>query len=383
MRSQIEQAIDEAFVERVWSGVGPRREAQARSRRRWRVGSAVAVMALAAGLGWSRYSPEHPLHLTSGAAVVAIAAPGVALDDGSQIDLTPGAAFDVTRNTSNAFEGSLRSGVGTFDVVPNGPRRWVIDCGLATVEVIGTRFRIEAASDHVNVHVDRGHVRVRSASGATDLVAGEEISVDAARAAHPVVPASAAPVTSPELLPNAPPSVEEEKPVSRPAGAASHATTPPSRRAEWRELARGGDYGAAYASLGDDGVTRETTTASIDDLLALADVARLSGHPAEAVGPLSRVVDRGGADARVAAAAFSLGRVELDSLGHPAKAATAFTRAIELGLPSALVEGAYLRLVEARAKAGDRDGARAAYTQYRRTFHDEGREAAMRRWIGD
>jgi len=58
----------------------------------------------------------------------------------------------------------------------------------------------------------------------------------------------------------------------------------------WRELARHGHNDEAYATLGAEGLRSESGRLGVDDLLALADVARLSGHPAEAVVPLQRVL---------------------------------------------------------------------------------------------
>jgi hypothetical protein len=76
-----------------------------------------------------------------------------------------------------------------------------------------------------------------------------------------------------------------------------------------------------------------------------------------------------------------LGRIELDTLSHPDRAAKAFARAIDLGLPAGLVEDGYARLVEARSRAGDRAGARAAFDTYTRAFPRGAHAATMRRWL--
>src|SRR5262249_31948469 len=151
---------------------------------------------------------------------------------------------------------------------------------------------------------------------------------------------------------------------------------------DWQSLAKNGDYAQAYDKLGAPGIARATPKASVDELLALADVARLSGHPADAVAPLGRVIAENPKDTRAPLAAFTLGRLELDTLGHPAPAAEAFARAIALGLPVNLVEDAYARLVEARAKAGDTAGAQAAADEYDRAFPGGSRSTTMRRWLG-
>jgi transmembrane sensor len=149
----------------------------------------------------------------------------------------------------------------------------------------------------------------------------------------------------------------------------------------WRALASRGDYAGAYREVGPSKIDEEATRASVDDLLALGDVARLSGHPREAIAPLTRVIDEHTSDARAGVAAFTLGRIQLDTLARPDLAAAAFARSIELGLPEGLAEDAYVRLVEADAKAGDRPGAHAAADAYARRFPQGSRAPMIARWL--
>jgi transmembrane sensor len=124
-------------------------------------------------------------------------------------------------------------------------------------------------------------------------------------------------------------------------------------------------------------------SASVGDLFALADVARLSGHPMDAQTPLKRIVAEYPADARAPLAALTLGRIQLRSLGAPAAAAVSLEKALLIGLPAGLDQDAYALLVESRATAGDRAGARAAYEQYRARFPGDAAGATLRRWVSD
>ncbi|MCZ7686579.1 MAG: hypothetical protein M5U28_50660 [Sandaracinaceae bacterium] len=56
--------------------------------------------------------------------------------------------------------------------------------------------------------------------------------------------------------------------------------------------------------------------------------------------------------------------MELDVLSRPERAARAFSRALALRLPPRLREDARARLVEAHARAGDREAARRAAEAY-------------------
>jgi transmembrane sensor len=239
---------------------------------------------------------------------------------------------------------------------------------------------------------------VGGAHGVVELSAGESYDV------APVTPQHAAAASPSSADPNARPDptsapAATPDPTSAPADPSaapdptSTAREPKARGGQrtvanvplddWKDLARRGDYAQAYDAIGAPGIASATPRASVDELLALADVARLSGHPADAVGPLGRVISENPGDTRAPLAAFTLGRLELDTLGHPARAADAFARAIAIGLPAGLVEDAYARLVEARAKAGDHAGAEAAAQAYARAFPRGTRSTTMRRWLGD
>ena len=167
------------------------------------------------------------------------------------------------------------------------------------------------------------------------------------------------------------------------AAPASQPPAPKTATPVWKDLARHGQNAKAYEELGPGGVERVARGAAVDDLLILADVARLSGHPREAVEPLQRVMHEHAADPRASLAAFMLGRVELDSLRAPAAGAAAFERAIALGIPGGLAEDAYAGLVEARAKAGDLSGARSASNEYLARYPGGRRAEEVKRWASE
>jgi transmembrane sensor len=150
--------------------------------------------------------------------------------------------------------------------------------------------------------------------------------------------------------------------------------------ASWRELARTAAYDRAYETLGKAGIARAAAGASVDVLLDLADVARLSGHPEEALAPLTTVADQHAGDARAPLAAYTLGSVLLSRA--PALAAARFEQAIGGGLPVSLVEDALAHVVEARARAGDHAGAQAAAARYERAYPQGRQREVVRRWAG-
>jgi transmembrane sensor len=287
-----------------------------------------------------------------------------ALSDGSWVTLRPNSRIDVLENNEVALVTLLSSGSAGFKVNPGGPRRWTIECGLATVEVVGTRFSLLREPSRVRVDVQHGVVLVRGErvrDRVQRLVDGQWLEVTA--------------------RPDTPPNAEQpraEAAASEPLDSGRAAAPAPD--AVWKDFAHGGDYAEAYGLLGPGGVRRVDDSASVKDLLTVADVARLSGHPEDAVPALQRLIAEHSADPNAPIAAFTLGRVELDTLGHPAQAAEAFSRAIALGVPSGLLEDAYARLVEARSRANDRAGARQTADEYRARFPDGARAKDVARW---
>jgi transmembrane sensor len=343
LKDGLQDPADEAAVSRMWQAIDARFPQRA-SRRSLALflGPVAAVAAGVALVAFLRHDPG-PLRLADGTAIASIEAPQagtrVALSDGSSIELGPGARLDPIESSASSFIAVLERGDASFDVNPGGGRRWQIECGLATVEVVGTRFSCARGTDRLHVAVERGVVLVRGErvlNHVRRLSAGESLDIaDESAAAPAEAPAAAPPGAAPAVTPQ-----------PAPADRAVRAAVPPT----WRELARSGHHREAFATLGTQGLRRESKRLGIADLFALADVARLSGHPSEAVAPLQRIVDNFATDRQAPLAAFALGRLQLDDLNQPRAAAASFSRALEMGAPQSLRDAVRARLAEAQAR---------------------------------
>jgi transmembrane sensor len=285
----------------------------------------------------------------------------VLFNDRSSIELSSDAHLDPLRNDGHVFAVSLLRGRARFDVTPRGPRRWTVDCGLATVTVLGTSFATERSPDRVRVEVFHGLVRVageRVAGGERVLSDGESIEVPAR-----------APEAQPPRL---------EPPTELPS---ARLRPPPAPREPWRDLAARHDFDRAWEALGPGGVSSRLSTASADDLLALGEVAHRSRHYAEAATLYTRFVRTHRTHTQAAVVGFTLGRIQLEQLGDARAAAESFAAALALGAPRYLQEDLHARRVEALARAGDRDGARAAAEVYHQLFPSGRRSVDVRRWV--
>lgn len=352
-------------------------------RRGYRLHVAAALLACAvivAGVAASLRAPaDGPLRVSDGSAVPAtLAVPSssgiTSFDDGSEITLGADAVLRTLENQEREVGFLLEHGTVTFEVHPAGPRRWTIECGLATVIVVGTRFTIERTEDRARITVARGAVLVRGErvpDRARRLGPGDSlVIVDD----PPVV--AAAPEPAPAAEPTAP------RPPSETADRSVAGARPEPRPDAWRAYAAGRDWERAYTEIGEDrGIARASRTATVPELVALADVARLSGHPSAAVPPLEQIVSRHPRDPTAPLSAFSLGRVE-GQLGHHQRAARAFALALDLGLPPSLRSDALARLATSHRDAGDRAAAVEAASRYLDEFPRERHADAMREMVG-
>lgn len=263
-----------------------------------------------------------------------------ALADGSQVSLlAAGSRVDVVEQTPALVRTRLGKGGARFDVRHDERRLFEVESGDVKVRVLGTAFSLVQTGDVTRVAVERGAVLVRWTGGEVVLSAGQAGDY----------PPRAAVSAGAQAPPSSPPAHEQTPSPLEAAG-------------NWRGLAKRGAYADAYQALG-PGLGKSVHDDPTDLMLA-ADVARLSRHPTEATRFLSRVADGFPRDRRAPLAAFTLGRVLLEDLGQPARAADAFRRAQQLAPRGPLASDALAREVEAAQRAGQAERAKQVARRY-------------------
>lgn len=376
LKDHLQDPVTEVAVHRIAEELDSRRPGRKHTRLLplTLLGVTAAAAAMVALPHWYRRDAG-PLRFADGRDLVAMDAGGaakeIALSDGSHILLSPGARVEPWQSSGAAFSAIVTQGRAEFEVRPGGPRHWTVECGLATLEVLGTRFACEREPGRLRVAVGRGVVLVRGdhvPERARRLTAGE--TLDIAEEPRPTPVAAVSPESP------SPADRSDEEDAAAPKRGAMGRGAP-----AWQALARRGRHAEAFAALGSEGLRRESKRLGVADLLALADVARLSGHPAEAVLPLERILDEFSHDAQAPLAAFALGRLELDSLGHAQAAASAFRRALALDLPHSLREDVRARLVEACVRSGDAATTQRAAEAYFAEFPDGRHRRAIEGWL--
>lgn len=275
--------------------------------------AAAALFSLSSWLPSSGNLPSAPLVLNdrsafTGAQTVA-QTKSFDFEDGSRISLHTNSQIDVLAMTGDQVLLRLIHGSATFQVKKGGLRKWRIEAGVASVEVVGTRFSVTRKAEDVQIVVNEGRVLVRSAQlvdGVARLDAGETIAVthdsrakmETSRQADPSAEPSA---VAPLALPN--PSTTQEP-------------APRQRAAE-----------------------------TIENLLSKADQARLTGDLPSALVALEGIVRRFPNDARAPLSSFQLGRIH-QKQNNLTQAERAYKWTIEHSSSATLKEDCYVRLIE-------------------------------------
>lgn len=300
-----------------------------------------AAVTLLAGL-WV-FSPKPP-ETAANVAALASAAPSAAerdfaLADGSHVSLlAAGSRVEVLEQSAALVRTELGAGSARFDVRHDPARVFEVESGDVKVRVLGTAFSLVREGALTRVAVERGAVRVEWSGGQAFLSAGQS-------GLYP--PPGGADATKP------------------PDAAAELGGSVGEEAVSWRKLAKRGAYADAFKALGPSskGVLNEPS-----DLMLAADVARLSRHPGEATRFLSRVTEQFPRDKQAPLAAFTLGRVLLEDLGQPGRAADAFHRAQQLAPKGPLASDALAREADAAQRAGQVDRARQLAQRYLESY---------------
>jgi transmembrane sensor len=381
VRGLLDETLTEATVKKAWGRLDARRAARAKRpafRSVWRAALVGAAIAVAAALLWLRPVTPSPLALIDGRDVPqslqAVTAP-FSFDDGSRIDMTPETRLDLLESTPRVFSLALRAGQASFEVHPGGPRRWKIECGPVTVEVVGTHFDVTRDEHHVRVSVQHGAVLVSGEPVPDQVVRlgpNQFIDVPLQTVESTMPPADTRERVAVPTLPEAP---RRDEPALSP-----HFVPDPKRDAM---PPRSEVPSAALPPAPVSAASAQAASFDVGTALALADRERVAGRFRDAATILERIVAEHRSDPSISLAEFSLGRLYLDSFGDGGRAATHFSRALLRGLPDALAEDAYARLVEAYARSGSAALAKDVAERYRALYPNGRRRDDVTRWASD
>ncbi len=285
------------------------------------------------------------------------------LGDGSQVVLEPSTKLQLERVSGRGIQLRLEAGAMNAQVTHVDRRPFTVVAGPVEVHVVGTKFRVELdpADGDILVAVTEGRVSLTRTDGrpAPDtLGAGETWSSGAPSATPPeeaTLDASSAVVTH-----------------HSPRATARPPTLSKRFRAAWRD----GRFAAAWSEIPTADLDAIIASSGPQDLLAIAECARMSGHPYESARAFDSLRHRFRSDPRAPLAALELGRLRLNELGAPLDAKEAFEDAIALDPDGSFREDADARLIEALEAAGLSADCAAARDRYL-SVHPDGLHARI------
>ncbi len=315
----------------------------------------------------------------------------ITFSDGTQLTLFESARARIVDIGADGASVIVDRGLLRASILRRPGTRWRVSVGPYQVRVTGTQFDVawQPESERFSLVLREGSVSVTGPGlgQALEVSAGQELDLSPRSGQQSLLQAaSTAGTPLPDTAPSAPavPSVPavpvatepEPRRQARASGAPAgsernrHGTRAGSPRAPgFRELAAAGQYREALAAAERAGFERLCRTTSANDLLLLADVARLAADFVRAQLAYHSVRERfGGAPA--AHAAFFLGRLAFDHDANYAEAARLFALSLAEQPDGPLAREAAGRLMEARVRLADTPGARQAARQYLEQYPD-------------
>ena len=355
---------------------GRARPAQALRARRYVVLAAAAAMACGVALVWWRASAALRFTTETGEGQAgAWLATGSAnelpltFSEGTRLVMAAGSRGRVEELGRQGASFLLERGEVRAHVVHRSSTSWRFLAGPFEVKVTGTTLGVDwdPARERFAVHVDEGSVVVSgpNVGGPQVVAAGEECVVDLPSRTTRISP------SGPERRADNGAPLDAGDPAfsGEPAAAAPPSATPRLPAAappvSWTKLEERADYDAAYAAAVSAGLASVLRASSADELLRLAQVAKLSGHRDTEREALVTCRRRFPGSERAAVASYELGRTS-----SPSEASSWFETYLGEQPAGALAREAAGRLVEARVGAGDDRGARDAAARYLSRYPD-------------
>jgi len=295
----------------------------------------------------------------------------ITFSEGSVIVLAPHARARIAQTTPHGAAFHIESGSATFRIVHRPGTDWTVIAGPYAVSVRGTSFTVswDAAGEVFDLTLESGSVVVRG-PGIDSGIQLDGVQHFVGRATHSAS-SSACAMAAPSSVGSAAepadavPTQRAVESVSRPSVAPLSSSAP--ARESWAALAAKGQYRTIVDEAEGRGTTVSISSASMGDLWALAEAARLTGHSALARQALAALRSRFPGTSRAASAAFLLGRMSDDG-GNVGDAIAWYDRYVAEAPGGAFVPEALGRRMVALRRSGNTAEAVDAASAYLRRF---------------
>jgi len=294
--------------------------------------------------------------------------------EGSSIVLERGGRLRVLALESNGARVLVEKGAADVAIAHrHGPGKWRFEAGPVSVDVTGTRFRVDWSPEQhsFGIELKEGSVIVGGDCLPTPrrVQRGDNLRVSCGTAPPKADLTKADTTTAAKVDAPVAAAVAEAKPAPvRAAQTLAHRDTHATDDGDWRTLIAAGHYAEGVRAAQRVGWNRVCRAANAVELLSLADAARLSGETSRAVEALLMLRQRFPGSTSAATGAFSLGRLAFEKRGAYGEAARWFGTYLNEQPQGPLMGDAIGRLMEARDRAGDRAAARRDAERYLQRF---------------
>jgi ferric-dicitrate binding protein FerR (iron transport regulator) len=306
--------------------------------------------------------------------------------DGSVMVLQDAARARVTATTSAGASVLLEAGRVKVDVVHQPRTEWTIASGPYSVRVTGTSFLMgwEPGTGTFEITMVSGTVVVRgpgidsgvSVGGSQRFVTSlapkiEPIPAPTATAAEVVLPSPIASesfgANHPDQVgtPEAPRVHDRATEMPSPRSVANQSASVPEE--DWTALAARGQHRRVVEAADGKGIETVLSSASENDLSALADAARYTGRTDLARRALLSIRSRFPGAHRAKAAAFLLGRM-MDDANSPTDAVAWYDKYLAESPDGTFAAEALGRRMVALRRSGDLEATRRAARDYLKRF---------------
>jgi hypothetical protein len=289
--------------------------------------------------------------------------------DGSELVMAPGSRGRVEELRRGGASFLLERGRVRARVTHRYNADWRFVAGPFEVRVTGTALGVQwdPARERFAIHVDEGSVTIRGPNVGDSMVvhAGEQCVVDLPSRTSRREP------SDPDARNNIERSLDggsddaSEAPVTSLSPSTTLRPLPASQSAAWLKFEEKGAFEAAYDAAVSVGLASILRSSSADELLRLAQVARLCGHRDTERDALAACRHRYPGSELAAVAAYELGQSS-----PPNEASSWFDTYLRERPNGSLAREALGRLIESRAGAGDDWGARDAAARYLARYPD-------------
>jgi TolA-binding protein len=239
-------------------------------------------------------------------------------NEGSRFELLSGTRGRLRAADAQGARVAIEQGTASFDVVPGGDRRWLVEVGPFVVTVKGTVFTVtwDSSNERFELKLRRGRVVVSGPISGGDIAlrSGQRLVVNLPRAETVITeedfegaehePATAPPAPRPDPAPSA---VVKER---QPGTSVAHVPPSPKNPRRWAEALANGNWDGILEDVERTGMAAALDQASSEELFALANAARYRHRLDLARAALLAERRRFPASARALDSIFFLGRVE-------------------------------------------------------------------------